>query len=247
MKTDRRYASHLPLVAVGASGQARIRQAHVALIGLGGLGCAAAQYLVSSGVGCLTLCDFDTVAESNLARQVLYRAEDLGKAKIAVARQVLQAMNPDVELLTQHQRMTDETMQTLFPGCDFVIDASDNYGTRLAVNRSCIALKVPWLMASSVRMEGQLMLLRPDLHGQACYRCAYGQAPDTLEDCPGAGIFAPVAGIVGTSAAHYALAHLVGLPMPAGLHLFDAVYWSWRSLRIRQDLLCRDCGNQNKQ
>jgi len=239
-----RYAAHLPLGGIGAGGQAKICNSHVALIGVGGVGCAAAQYLASSGIGELTLCDFDTVAESNLSRQVLYKATDLGRAKVQVAAENLQSLNPQTKISTHANRMTDSDMQSLFPNCDFVIDASDNYGTRLAVNRTAHSLKTPWLMASCIRLEGQLMLLRPDMPDQPCYRCAYGEAPDTLEDCPGAGIFAPVAGITGVSAAHFALACLVGLDIPRGLHLFDAGNWSWQSLKINQNPDCKDCGLQ---
>ena len=236
-----RYSAHLPLTGIGADGQQRIRESHVALIGVGGLGCAAAQYLVSSGVGKLTLCDFDTVTESNLSRQILYRTSDLGRSKVEAAIETLQNLNPDTELQSVAKRMTEEDMRSLFPTCDLVIDASDNYGTRLAVNRSCLALKTPWIMASCIRMEGQIMLMRPDLPEQACYRCAYGEAPDTLEDCPGAGIFAPVAGIAGSSAAHFALSYLAGMQPPAGLHLLDATNWTWQSLKIKRDSACRDC------
>ena len=237
-----RYSAHLPLTGIGASGQQRIHNSHVVLIGVGGLGCAAAQYLISSGIGKLTLCDFDTVAESNLSRQILYRASDLGRSKVEAATETLQNLNPDTEIQSIAKRMNDEDMQALFPDCDLVIDASDNYGTRLAVNRSCLALGTPWIMASCIRMEAQIMLMRPDLPEQACYRCAYGEAPDTLEDCPGAGIFAPVAGIAGCSAAHFALACLAGMQPPAGLHLLDATNWVWQSLKIKKDLACRDCG-----
>lgn len=236
-----RYSAHLPLTGIGADGQRRIRDAHVALIGVGGLGCAVAQYLVSSGIGQLTLCDFDTVAGSNLARQILYRQADLGRLKVEAATGVLQNLNPDTRLHSVSRRMSDADMLELFPSCDLVIDASDNYGTRLAVNRSCLALKMPWIMASCIRMEGQIMLLRPDLPASACYRCAYGSAPDTLEDCPGAGIFAPVAGISGVSAAYFALAHLAGLPTPLGLHLFDAKNWQWQTLKINKNANCKDC------
>ncbi len=236
-----RYSAHLPLTGIGSAGQQRIHDAHVALIGIGGLGCAAAQYLVSSGIGKLTLCDFDTVAESNLSRQILYRSSDLGRSKVEAATKALQNLSPDTELKSLAKRMTTEDMQALFPACDLIIDASDNYGTRLAVNRSCLGLKIPWIMASCIRMEGQIMLLRPDLPQQACYRCAYGEAPDTLEDCPGAGIFAPVAGIAGTSAAHFALAYLAGIQPPAGLHLFDATNWQWQSLKINRNPNCKDC------
>ena len=236
-----RYASHLPLRGVGAGGQKRIREAHVALIGIGGLGCAVAQYLVSSGIGQLSLCDFDTVAESNLARQVLYRQTDIGRLKVEAASEALKDLNGDTHIQSIARRMGDEDLRELIPSCDLVIDASDNYGTRLAVNRNCLALKTPWIMASCIRMEGQIMLMRPELPEQACYRCVYGTAPDTLEDCPGAGIFAPVAGISGTSAAHFALAHLAGLQIPAGLHLFDAANWQWQSLKIKRNPGCKDC------
>jgi len=238
----RRYSAHLPLNGIGEAGQQRIRAAHVALIGAGGLGCAAAQYLVASGIGELTLCDFDTVAESNLARQILYRQADIGHLKTEAAGTALQALNPDTLLHTVTRRMTDEDMRALFPACDLIIDASDNYGTRLAVNRACLALEKPWIMASCIRMEGQLMMLRPDQPSQACYRCVYGHAPDTLEDCPGAGIFAPVAGIVGASAAHFSLTHLAGMSRKASLHLFDAASWQWQSIGIQKTAGCKDCG-----
>ena len=241
-----RYSAHYPLTGIGADGQQRIRDAHVALIGIGGLGCATAQYLVSSGIGKLTLCDFDTVAESNLSRQILYHPTDVGRSKVEAASEALQNLNPQTRLHSLAKRMTNEDMQLLFPDCDLVIDASDNYGTRLAVNRSCLELEIPWVMAACIRMEGQIMFMRPDLPGQACYRCAYGIAPDTLEDCPGAGIFAPVAGLIGASAAHFALAHLAGLETPAGLHLFDATYWQWQTLRMNKIPDCRDCRDCNQ-
>jgi len=237
-----RYSAHLPLDGIGAGGQQRIGDAHVALIGAGGLGCAAALYLVSSGIGRLTLCDFDSVTESNLSRQILYRGSDLGRLKVEAATETLHALNPDTKVQSVAKRMNDEDMQALFPDCDLIIDTSDNYGTRLAVNRSCLALKTPWIMASCIRMEGQIMLLRPDQPEQACYRCVYGEAPDTLEDCPGAGVFAPVAGIVGNSAAHFALTWLAGEQPPGGLHLFDAGNWVWHTLKIKQDSGCKDCG-----
>ena len=239
--TPLRYAAHLPLAGIGAAGQQCIGNSHIALIGVGGLGCAAAQYLVSSGLGKLTICDYDIVAESNLSRQILYRSSDLGQPKVKAARSALQSLNPDTEIQSINQRMGDTQMRELFQTCDLIIDASDNYGTRLAVNRACLSLKKPWIMASCIRMEAQIIMLRPDLPGQACYRCAYGEAPDTLEDCPGAGIFAPVAGIAGSSAAHFALAQLAGMETPVGLHLFDAVNWVWQSLKIKQNPDCKDC------
>ena len=123
------------------------------------------------------------------------------------------------------------------------IDASDNYGTRLAVNRSCLALKIPWIMASCIRMEGQIMLLRPDLPAQACYRCIYGTCPGYAGRLPWCGYIRPVAGIIGASAAYFALAHLAGMQTPAGLHLFDATNWQWQSLDSSKNPDCKDCSS----
>ena len=240
-KSNPRYWAHMPLSGIGPDGQQQISGAHVALIGVGGLGCNAAQLLVSSGIGKISLCDFDRVTESNLARQILYRATDVGRLKVEVATGVLQGLNPQTDVDAIATRMTGSQLQQLIPGCDLVIDASDNYGTRLAVNRACLETNTPWVMASCIRREGQIMYLRPDLPDSACYRCAYGQAPDTMEDCPGAGIFAPVAAIVGASAAYFALAHITGSAPPAGLHLFDAVRWQWQSLAVNKVSSCSDC------
>jgi molybdopterin/thiamine biosynthesis adenylyltransferase len=236
-----RYSAHLPLQHIGSHGQRRIMRSKVALIGLGGLGCSAAQMLVSSGIGALCMFDFDKVSESNLARQVLYRQSDIGRLKTSAASEYLHALNPDTRLQAFDFRVDDEKLLSQLPDVDLVIDASDNYGTRLAVNRVCLALKKPWIMASCIRQEGQVMFLRPDLDASACYRCAYGSAPDTLEDCPGAGVFAPVAAITGASAAHFALAFLAGQQPPQGLHLFDAVNWQWQTLKIPKNSHCKDC------
>jgi molybdopterin/thiamine biosynthesis adenylyltransferase len=240
-ETERdRYAAHRALTALGEDGHAAIRASSILLIGLGGLGCAAAQYLTGSGIGRLILCDFDTVAESNLARQVLYGAQDVGRLKTHAARDALFRLNPDTALTLVEQRMDQAAIARRLAECDLLIDASDNYGTRLAANRACRAAGTPWVMGSCVRMEGQLMLFRGTAE-EACYRCAYGSAPDTLEDCPGAGVFSPLAGCVGTAMAHLALGHLTGGVTAPGMHLIDGATWRWRTLGVRQRPDCPDC------
>jgi adenylyltransferase/sulfurtransferase len=239
-----RYSAHLPLKHIGPDGQQRIMASHIALIGLGGLGCSTAQLLVASGIGTLSMFDFDKVSETNLARQLLYREADIGQLKTDAAARYLHDLNPATRIRTFTNRAEDERLLNVLPDCDLVIDATDNYGTRLAVNRVCLALHKPWVMASCIRQEGQVMLLRPDLPGSGCYRCAYGSAPETLEDCPGAGIFAPVAAVIGSAAAHFALAMLAGQQPPSGLHLLDAGAWQWQSLKIQKNPHCKDCGEQ---
>ena len=240
-----RYASHLPISAIGPSGQQRIAEGRVALVGMGGLGCAAAQYLASSGLGQLTICDFDRIEISNLARQVLYTAEDVGRRKAHVAATKLASLNADLVVTALTERIDTDRASELFRQHDLVIDASDNYGTRLVSNRAALDTGTPWLMAACIRMEGQLAVFRPDMEGP-CYRCAYGTAPETLEDCPGAGVFAPVAGVTGTLAALQALKMLLGLEVDNAMNLFDAERLQWRRIRITRKADCPACGARPK-
>jgi len=235
---NKRYASHHGLDAIGEEGQRRIGASRVVLVGLGGLGCPAAQYLVSSGIGQLVLCDFDTVAESNLARQILFRAADIGRLKVDAATHALASLNPDTTLESYDSRMDSEVLSGL--ECDLIIDASDNYGTRLAVNAACLQTGTPWVMGSAIRMEGQIMLFQQET---ACYRCLYGEAPETLEDCPGAGIFAPVAGMVGATMAHRALCYLAGLKDSGELKILDGQHGRWQDLKPVKRSHCPACAS----
>ena len=237
----RRYAAHYALDSIGKPGQDRINASKVMLVGLGGLGCPAAQYLAGSGAAELHICDFDTVSESNLARQLLYSPGDIGRGKCTAARDSLNRMNPQVSIHVHDIRVDQAFLETAAADLDLLVDASDNYGTRLAINKACLAAGLPWVMGSCIRMEGQVMLFDPRNGTSPCYRCVYGEAPDTLEDCPGAGVFAPVAGMVGTTMAQLALARLAGLEMPQGLNLLDAECMSWRQLGVSKNPHCPDC------
>ena len=239
--SQRRYAAHYALEKIGEAGQNRINAAKVMLVGLGGLGCAAAQYLAGSGIAELHICDFDTVSESNLARQLLYAPADVGRDKCEAACEALERINPQVSVRIHNIRADQSFLEGIGPGLDLLIDASDNYGTRLAVNRSSLKSGLPWVMGSCIRMEGQLMLFNPRDNDYPCYRCVYGEAPDSLEDCPGAGVFAPVAGIIGTSMAHMGLSWLAGLSPPKGLNLLDARDLNWHRLSVSKNPQCPDC------
>jgi molybdopterin/thiamine biosynthesis adenylyltransferase len=242
MTSPSRYASHIALKAIGQQGQQRISDAKVMLVGLGGLGCPVAQYLVTSGVGQLLFCDFDTIAESNLARQILYTPEDVDRYKADVANERLSELNPACKISTHKSRVEQAFLESTLDDYDLLIDASDNYGTRLAINRACMNTNTSWVMGSCVRFEGQLLFLDPGRSQEPCYRCVYGQAPETLEDCPGAGIFAPVAGMVGTAMAHLALERLAGLDIPCELNVLDAASMDWRKLAPIRNPDCPDCG-----
>jgi adenylyltransferase/sulfurtransferase len=236
-----RSAPHRSLENIGPEGQHRIEQSNVLLIGLGGLGNPIAAYLAGSGVGTLQLCDFDTVSESNLARQFLFSSDDVGHTKVQATEKRLAEQYPETVFTLHNQRSDDELLAHLLPGIDLLIDASDNYGSRLASNRACLANGIPWVTGSCIRMEGQAVLFETADEHEPCYRCIYGVAPETLEDCPGAGIFAPVAGITGSIMAHLALARLAGLKFKPRLHMLDAAQMEWRSLATRRNPDCPAC------
>ncbi len=244
MVSGTRYAAHLSLDAIGPVGQGKIQAAKVLVLGMGGLGCPVAQYIAGSGVGELLLCDFDTVSQSNLARQLLYSPSDEGRFKVDVAQQRLLQNNPQLNIQTHKHRVDRDFLHSVLSGFDLVIDASDNFGTRLAVNQACLETLTPWVMGSCIRFEGQVMLFDPAITDSACYRCTYGTAPDTLEDCAGAGIFAPVAGMVGTTMAQLALARLAGLKPPLCMNLLDAEKLSWRQLNTKRNANCPACAEK---
>lgn len=237
-----RHARHLALPALGAEGVARLTRARVLVVGLGGLGCPAAQYLATAGVGTLLLNDFDRVDASNLARQVLYTPADEGRLKVDVAAARLAALNPDIGLERIDRRLPPGELRALADSCDLVLDASDNLATRLAVNAACVAVRTPLVTASVIRLEGQLLVCPNDGGEAPCYQCLYGEADEQLGDCRGAGVLGPVAGVLGSLMAVEAVKLLVGLAPARGMLLVDAAGGQFRRLHARRDPDCPACG-----
>lgn len=237
-----RYARQLALPEIGETGQLRLAQANVLIVGLGGLGCPAALYLASCGIGRLVLCDHDRVDRSNLARQILFSEADIGQPKVQAAARALQRLNPEVNVETLESRMTAASLLPMIKNCSVVLDASDNYATRLAVNQACLATSVPWVMGAAIRSEGQLLTLTPGQANAPCYLCVYGDATESLDDCQGAGVIASVTGMVGTAMANEALRLLLRPDsLTATLHLLDAWAMDWRQVRVRQRAECQAC------
>ena len=242
MVESSRDARHLALTQVGPKGQARIAAGSVLLIGAGGIGCAAGQYLVSSGVGRVTICDFDTVDATNLGRQVLYGPDDIGKSKVRVAGARLAASNPDVELRLIDSRLDDAALAEIITDVDVVLDGSDNFATRFQVNDACVAASRCLVSGAAIRLEGQLAVFGPDYATTPCYRCLYSEADESLENCEGNGVLAPVPGVIGTLMAVEALKHLAGLEVQRGrLLLFDAGGSDFRSVGIPKRGGCPAC------
>jgi len=241
--TLNRDARHLALPQVGADGQQRIARGTALLIGVGGIGCAAATYLASSGVGHLLLCDFDTVDETNLGRQVLYGPGHIDELKAEVAAARLRKVNPAVEITAMAERLDNAAMANAVSQADVVLDGCDNFATRFQVNDACVAAGRRLITGSAIRLEGQLAIFGPDYSESPCYRCLYVEADESLGNCSGNGVLAPVPGVIGTMMAAEALKFLVGIDATAPiLRLYDAAATEFRHLALRKRDDCPACG-----
>ena len=237
-----RSARHLALPQIGSEGQARIESGTVLLIGLGGIGCAAASYLAASGIGHLLLSDFDTVDETNLGRQTLYGSDDVGQLKVNCAAARLAAMNPDVRLTEIPLRLKNDTLVGAVSQADIVLDGCDNFSTRFQVNDACVAQGRTLVSGSAIRFEGQLAVFGPDYGKSPCYRCLYEEADESLDTCSGNGVFSPVPGVIGTLMAAEAMKMIVGLgDEQCTLDLYDGIPGEWRKIRISKRPDCQTC------
>ena len=237
-----RHARHLALPQIGADGQERINAGTALLIGVGGIGCATASYLASSGVGCLLLCDFDTVDATNLGRQTLYGPEDVGKPKALQAAAHLARINPDIQIRAITERLDDAALADAVNQSDIVLDGSDNFATRFQVNDACVAASTCLISGAAIRLEGQLAVFGPEYATSPCYRCLYQEADESMENCAGNGVLAPVPGAIGTLMAVEALKVLAGVESPRGtLRLFDAASGDFRSISIAKRDDCPVC------
>ena len=237
-----RHARHIALAQVGEAGQQRLSDASVLVIGVGGIGCAAASYLASSGVGHIILNDFDTVDETNLGRQILFGPNDVGKSKAATAAARLSALNPDVRISILDERLDATALGTTIADVDVVLDGSDNFATRFLVNDACVSGNCCLVSGSAIRLEGQIAVFGPDYDVSPCYRCLYEDADESLENCAGNGVLAAVPGVIGTMMAVEALKHLAGISSPRGqLQLYDAGSGNFSSVTIAKREECDFC------
>jgi len=237
-----RDARHLALPQVGAAGQRKIGAGTVLLIGMGGIGCPAATYLASSGIGHLLICDFDTVDETNLGRQVLYGPSHVGELKAEVAAARLRKVNPDVNVTAIPERLSETALAEAVSQADVVLDGCDNFATRFQVNDACVDAGRRLITGSAIRFEGQLAVFGPDYSTSPCYRCLYVEADESLGNCAGNGVLAPVPGVIGTMMAVEALKYLAGVDDRAPmLRLYDAVATEFRHLVIRKRENCKAC------
>lgn len=242
-----RYSRQIMLPRVDASGQQKLLDSRVLIIGLGGLGSPAAMYLAAAGVGTLVLVDFDRVDLSNLQRQIAHSTDDIGRPKVESARERLLALNPEVEVLCIDGKLEGEALAQEIAAADVVLDASDNFSTRFALNTACAEAGVPLVSGAAIGFEGQVSVFHHEDPDAPCYRCLYrdGDA-DPAQTCSESGVLAPVVGVIGTVQATEALKVLLGIGETLGgrLMLFDALTMEWRTLRLKKDMQCPVCGSK---
>lgn len=239
MSNFARYARQVILPEVGVNGQQLLRDSSTLVVGLGGLGSIAASYLAGAGLGRLVLADRDRVEASNLQRQLLYRQPDIGRAKTEAARAQLAALNPEVEI----ELADAESWPAAVPTVDVVLDCTDNFPARFAINRACVAARKPLVSGAAIRMEGQLAVF--DLRrGGPCYACLYPDSGEAAETCEEAGILGPVVGSIGAMQALAALQLLLGIGEAGRLQVWDARQMRWRSHKMTRDPNCPVCGAQ---
>ena len=239
----RRYGRQILLNDFDVAGQEKLLAATVLIVGLGGLGCPAALYLAAAGVGRLLLADGDVVETSNLQRQIAHGEQDVGSNKAVSAAAAIAALNPGVAVEVTAGQLTEETMPALVEQADLVVDATDNYPVRFALNRACIARGVPLVSAAAVRSEGQVAVFDPQ-RGGPCYRCLYPDSGATTAlSCSESGVLAPLVGVIGSLQAMEALKLLSGYgePLRGSLLLLDLRSMDIRRLVVPRRPTCPDC------
>ncbi len=238
-----RYSRHIMLPDIDVEGQERLLDARVLIIGLGGLGSPVSLYLAASGIGTLVLADFDTVDVSNLQRQIVHTTARVGQPKPASAKAALLAINPDIAIRTINERLTLAQLEEEVGLADLVVDCTDNFEVRFAINDACLRQKTDLVSGAAVRMDGQLMVVDTHDPEKPCYRCLYQDTPDVELNCADTGIAAPVVGTIGTLQALEAIKVLLGIGETlAGYVLtFDARYMDWRKLKLSRNPDCSAC------
>lgn len=241
-----RYSRHILLPEIGIEGQQALLGAHVLIIGAGGLGCPSALFLATSGVGTLTICDGDEVDLTNLQRQILHRASSIGKAKTESVRDSLASINPEVNVIAVNERVNEARLLELAAQADVVLDCSDNFVTRYALNRVCVQLKKPLVSGAATRFDGQVTVfdLR-DAHSP-CYNCLYPEQAEAEETrCAVMGVFAPLVGVIGSLQAAEALKLLMnaGTSLSGKLLVMDALSMQVRTIKLAKDQACPVCGH----
>jgi len=239
-----RYSRHILLPQIGIEGQEKFLRARALVVGAGGLGSPVALYLASAGVGKLTLCDGDSVDLTNLQRQIVHSTRRIGMNKAVSAERTLAEINPEIVVTAVDKRLAEEDLELLAADADVVLDASDNFATRHAVNRVCARLKKPLVSGAAVRFDGQVAVFDFRMASSPCYHCLFPEFADQEDErCATLGVFAPLVGIIGSVQAAEALKLLAGVgeSLAGRLLLLDGLRMVWRNIRLVKDPACPVC------
>lgn len=238
-----RYAPQMILPEIGEQGQVKLKQAHILIVGMGGLGCAASMYLASAGIGSIVVADFDIIERSNLHRQILFQEQHIGQNKAIQGAINLKAMAPNVYIQAVAEGVTTSNIDDLVAGVDLVLDCSDNWQTRLLVNQACVTAQCPLISGAAIGFNGQLLTL-PMTANSPCYQCLYPTTPEDRSSCLQEGVIGPLVGIIGSMQALEAIKLIAKTsPLKAQLQLFNAIDLQWNTLNITPDPQCSTCAN----
>jgi len=243
-----RYSRHILLPSIAYEGQKALTKSHALIVGAGGLGSPAALYMAAGGVGTLTICDFDEVDLTNLQRQIIHTVFSVGINKAVSAQQTIQAINPEVVVHTVQEKSTEESMAALIKAADLVLDCSDNFATRYALNRLCHQYEKPLVSGAAIGFEGQITVFDFRHEGSPCYHCLFpDDGTDTEMRCSENGVFAPLVGMIGTAQAAEAMKLLmnIGTSLKGRLLLLDALAMEWRAIKLSKDTKCHVCGTKS--
>ncbi len=239
-----RYSRHIMLPDMDIEGQEKLLAARVLIVGLGGLGSPVAMYLAAAGVGNLILADFDSVDLTNLQRQIAHTTSSIGENKAQSAAKVLRELNPDVQITCIEKIVDLDSLVTQVSQVDVVVDCTDNFQTRFAINQACVSAQIPLVSGAAIRLEGQVSVFDARDKKSPCYRCLYEESADDLT-CAANGVLSPLVGIIGSLQALETIKLIcgIGTSLAGRLLLFDAKHTEWREIRLLKDSQCPVCAD----
>jgi molybdopterin-synthase adenylyltransferase len=241
-----RYSRQIMLPQIDIAGQQQLLEANVLIIGAGGLGCPAAMYLAASGIGRISIYDDDQVDLSNLQRQIAHYTNDIGTDKVISTRNTLKKINPETTVQAVCERLAGNSLRAAVTQADIVLDCSDNFSTRFAINHACVQTKTPLVSGAAIRFEGQVAVFTPGQNDSPCYNCLYTSDGEELQNCATNGVIAPITGIIGSVQALETIKVLlaIGQPLLGRLLLLDGLSMEWNTMRLKKNPGCPSCGNE---
>jgi molybdopterin/thiamine biosynthesis adenylyltransferase len=241
-----RYSRHILLPQIGYEGQEKLVNSHALIVGAGGLGSPVALYMAAGGVGKLTICDFDVVDLTNLQRQIIHNTASVGINKTESAKQTISSLNPDIEVRTIAEKLTEDNLSVLVDEADIVLDCTDNFAIRYALNRVCVRSRKPLVSGAAINFEGQVTVYDMRNEESPCYHCLFPEIGNEEGlRCAESGVFSPLVGMIGTTQAAEAMKLLMGVgqSLQGRLLLLDAMHMEWRSLTLKKDPACQVCAS----